>query len=69
MNQPCEIFTIDEIASYLKAGRRTVYRLVGCGKRPALKLGGTRRFRRGDWDMWIASRMGTAMVGDAERAE
>ena len=69
MNQPCEIFTIDKVASHLKAGKRTVYRLAGGGKRPAFKLGGTRRFRRGDLDLWIVSRIGRTMVGDDERAE
>ena len=68
MNQPCEIFTIDEVASYLKAGKRTACRLAGRGKRPALKLGATMRFHCGDLDLGIASLIGTAMVGDDDRA-
>ncbi len=31
-NQPDEILTIDEGAAYLKAGKRTVYRLAASGK-------------------------------------
>ena len=53
-----EILTLDEVAAYLKAGKRTVYRLTAEGKLPAFKLGGTWRFRRGDLDKWIASRIG-----------
>ncbi len=53
-----EILTIDEVALYLKAGKRTVYRLAASGKIPAFKLGGTWRVRRSDLDQWIASRIG-----------
>ena len=64
-----DILTLDEVAAYLKAGKRTVYRLAASGKLPALKLGGTWRFRRGDLDQWIASRIGKAMADDDEGAE
>ena len=50
-----EILTLDEVAVYLKAGKRTVYRLAAEGKLPAFKLGGTWRFRRSDLDEWIAA--------------
>lgn len=68
-DQPDEILTIDEVAAYLKAGKRTVYRLAASRKLPAFKLGGTGRFRRGDLDKWIASRIGKATIDDAEDAE
>lgn len=48
-----EIFTIEEMAVYLKAGKRTVYRLAAEGKIPAFKVGGTWRFLRGDIELWI----------------
>ena len=67
--QPDEIFTIDEVAAFLKVGKRTAYRLAANGKLPAFKLGGTWRFRRGDLDKWIASRIGKAMADDDEGAE
>jgi excisionase family DNA binding protein len=51
-----EILTIEEVAAYLKAGRRTVYRLAANGQIPAFKLGGTWRFRRAELDRWIAAR-------------
>jgi len=55
--QPDEILTIEEVAAYLKAGRRTVYRLAAKGQIPAFKLGGTWRFRRTELDQWIAARI------------
>lgn len=57
--QSDEILTIGEVAAYLKAGRRTVYRLAANGQIPAFKLGGTWRFRRTELDRWIASRIET----------
>lgn len=50
-----EILTLDDVALYLKAGKRTVYRLAQKGEIPAFKLGGTWRFRRSDLDRWIAA--------------
>lgn len=50
-----DILTLDEVAAYLKAGKRTVYRLAANGEIPAFKLGGTWRFRRSDLDRWIAA--------------
>lgn len=67
--QPDEILTIDEVASYLKASKRTVYRLAASGKLPAFKLGGTWRFRRGELDRWIANRFGETKVDKDEGAE
>jgi len=53
-----EILTIEEVAAYLKAGRRTVYRLAANGQIPAFKLGGVWRFRRAELELWIAARIG-----------
>lgn len=57
--QSNEILTLEEVAIYLKAGRRTVYRLAANGHLPAFKLGGVWRFRRAELDQWIAARIGT----------
>lgn len=58
MNQPeDEILTLDEVAVYLKAGKKTVYRLAQQGEIPAFKLGGTWRFRRSELDRWIAAQI------------
>ena len=51
------ILTLDEVAAYLKAGKRTVYRLAQNGEIPGFKLGGTWRFRRSELDSWIAARI------------
>lgn len=48
-----EILTLDEVATYLKVGKRTVYRLAAAKKIPAFKVGGTWRFSRADIDGWI----------------
>lgn len=48
-----EIFTLDEVAAYLKVGKRTVYRLAAAKKIPAFKVGGTWRFQRQQIDNWI----------------
>ncbi|MBZ5239766.1 methylation-associated defense system helix-turn-helix domain-containing protein MAD1 [Pseudomonas aeruginosa] len=52
-----DILTLDEVAEYLKAGKRTIYRLAQQGKMPAFKFGGTWRFRRQELDVWIAERI------------
>lgn len=49
-----EILTLDEVAAYLKAGKKTVYRLAQQGQIPAFKLGGTWRFRRAELHRWMA---------------
>lgn len=59
IEQPDEILTIEEVAAYLKVGRRTVYRLAANGQIPAFKLGGVWRFRRAELERWIAARIGT----------
>lgn len=49
-----DILTLDEVSTYLKAGKRTVYRLAQEGRIPAFKLGGTWRFRRSELERWMA---------------
>lgn len=52
-----EILTLEEVAAYLKAGKKTVYRLAQQGQIPSFKLGGTWRFRRTELDRWIAAQI------------
>jgi len=59
-----DILTLDEVAAYLKAGKRTIYRLAANGEIPAFKLGGTWRFSRSDIESWIKQQS----VGSPERA-
>ncbi|HBX8428220.1 TPA: helix-turn-helix domain-containing protein, partial [Klebsiella pneumoniae] len=44
------IFTLDELAAYLKVGKRTLYRLAAHGEIPAFKVGGTWRFPQSEID-------------------
>ena len=53
-----EILTLDEVAAYLKAGKKTVYRLAQQGQIPAFKLGGTWRFRRAELHRWMTAQIG-----------
>nr|WP_074456069.1 helix-turn-helix domain-containing protein [Nitrosomonas eutropha] len=59
-----EILTIKQVTAYLKAGKRTVYRLAASGEIPAFKLGGTWRFSRSDIESWIKQQS----AGKPERA-
>lgn len=48
-----EIYTVKEVASYLKLAEKTAYRLASEGKLPGFKVGGSWRFRKQDIDSWI----------------
>jgi excisionase family DNA binding protein len=48
-----EMFTIKELALYLKLAEKTAYRLVSEGKLPGFKVGGAWRFRKTEVDRWI----------------
>lgn len=52
-----EILTLDEVAAYLKVGKKTAYRLAQQGQIPGFKLGGTWRFRHSELDRWIAAQI------------
>jgi len=48
-----KIFTIKEVAAYLKLAEKTTYRLSAEGKLPGFKAGGSWRFRKSEIDNWI----------------
>lgn len=48
-----EIFTIHELATYLKLNEKTAYRLVAGGEIPGFKVGGSWRFRRDEIAKWV----------------
>lgn len=48
-----EIWTIRELAAYLRLKEKTAYALVGRGELPGFKVGGSWRFRRSDIETWI----------------
>jgi len=53
-----EIFTIKEVAAYLKLAEKTTYRLASEGKLPGFKVGGSWRFRKSEIDRWIMEQEG-----------
>ena len=61
-----EIFTLDEVAAYLKVGKRTVYRLAAAKKIPAFKVGGTWRFHHSDIEQWIRQQSSVASASGSE---
>ncbi len=48
-----ELLTVDELASYLKAKKSTIYDKVHSKSIPFLKNGNTLRFRRKHIDLWL----------------
>lgn len=50
---PDEVLTIEELASYLKVPKSTLYKLVREGKVPCQKIGRHWRFRKGAIDNWL----------------
>jgi len=48
-----DIFTVKEVAAYLKLKEKTAYRLAAEGKLPGFKVGGSWRFLRHDLQQWI----------------
>lgn len=52
MQKGGEIFMLDELATYLKVGKRTVYRFAA-GKKIPFKVGGTWQFPRREISRWI----------------
>ena len=54
--QPMELLTPNELSSILKLHPFTVTRLAREGKLPAFKVGGVWRFRKDEFERWIASR-------------
>ena len=61
-NAEDEILTLDEVAAYLKAGKRTVYRLAAAKKIPAFKVGGTWRFSKAEISQWIQQQTKSGMT-------
>lgn len=47
------VMTIDDLSSYLKVSKSTLYRLAQRGKVPGQKVGRHWRFHRGVIDRWL----------------
>jgi len=50
---PSELMTIEEVATYLRVQKRTIYDWVKKGKIPAIKTVGQWRFKREKIDAWL----------------
>lgn len=53
-DKPSAVFTIEELAAYLRVPKSTLYKLVREGKVPAQKVGRHWRFRKEAIDVWLA---------------
>jgi excisionase family DNA binding protein len=62
-----EWLTLDELATYLKRGRSTLYRMAQRGELPASKIGRTWRFERGAIDEWLRQQSPKLPAGKAKR--
>jgi len=54
--KPGDILTIDELSTYLKIPKSTLYKLVREGKVPCQKIGRHWRFRKEAIDRWLEER-------------
>ncbi len=56
MEKVYDVFSIDELADYLKIPKSTLYKLVREGKIPAQKVGRHWRFHKETIDAWLGNR-------------
>lgn len=47
------LMTVNEVADYLRVTKKTIYRLLGQGKIPAMKVGNQWRFDKASIDEWL----------------
>lgn len=50
-----KFLTTEEVLACLKVTPRTVYRLIRSGELPAVRVGRQWRFRKADFETWLAS--------------
>ena len=60
-SNPSQVMTLDELATYLKLPKSTLYKLVQQGRVPGQKLGKQWRFGRAAIDRWLDAEQ---QVGD-----
>ena len=56
------IWTIKEIAEYLKLKEKTAYALVARGEIPGFKVGGSWRFRAKEIEDWVEEQSRSAKI-------
>jgi len=52
-----EIWTVSEVAEFLKVNPVTVYKLIRCDGLPAFRVGNEWRFVREDIEEWVKSKV------------
>ena len=55
------IFTVQELAAYLRMKPITIYKHVKIGKLPCFKVGANWRFKKSTIDRWITEQEDTAI--------
>lgn len=58
------LMTIEDLASYLKVTRRTIYDWLKHNKIPALKLIGQWRFKKEKIDAWLETKSKSIIKGE-----
>ena len=58
--KPGDVLTIEELSTYLKIPKSTLYKLVREGKVPCQKVGRHWRFRKEAIDRWLEKSHGNA---------
>lgn len=48
-----ELMTAEEVASYLRVNKYTIYRMVSDKKLPAIRIGNQLRFKRSAFERWL----------------
>ena len=51
-----DIWTVKQVAFYLRINPKTVYELLNSGELPAFKVGGSWRFKKADITQWVDER-------------
>jgi len=60
------VFTVQELASYLRMKPVTIYKHAKAGKLPAFKVGANWRFKKSTIDRWIAEQEGKESRGNIQ---
>jgi len=64
--QKTDLLTVEEVADLLKVSERTVYDWAQKGSIPCGKLGSTWRFKRGEVEKWVDSKLTKTEKSSAE---
>ena len=60
------VFTVQEVAKYLRMQPVTIYKHAQCGKLPCFKVGANWRFKKSTIDRWISDQEEKDSNGSSE---